>query len=199
MEDWAGVAVFTTVAVLAWLTVQKRKQKSKFNEYITPEIQGINRLEPHVQLACFSNEVEARTRVSRPKASPFVFTFPSIWSFRLFKTVREALSYVNSTETSYLTKITVPGNWQLEVGGDKPIYTNVKYIIPVVPPEVPIENPTGYYLQKFQLPESWQYRRNILQFGGVDNCFYVWCNGSFVGFSKDSRLPAGDLFVLLNF
>ena len=33
-------------------------------------------------------------------------------------------------------------------------------------------------------------RRSFLQFHGVDSAFYCWLNGTLVGFSKDSRLPA---------
>ena len=65
---------------------------------------------------------------------------------------------------------------------------------------VPLDNPTGYYRMKFQLPSAnWSYpnRKNILCFDGVDNCFYVWLNHQFVGFSKDSRLPAGILYVII--
>ena len=32
--------------------------------------------------------------------------------------------------------------------------------------------------------------RLILCFDSVDSAFYVWLNGSFVGYSTDSRLPA---------
>lgn len=32
--------------------------------------------------------------------------------------------------------------------------------------------------------------RQFLTFHGVDSAFYTWLNGVFVGFSKDSRLPA---------
>jgi hypothetical protein len=32
--------------------------------------------------------------------------------------------------------------------------------------------------------------RLFLTFEGVDCAFYAWLNGSFLGFSKDSRLPA---------
>ena len=31
---------------------------------------------------------------------------------------------------------------------------------------------------------------HILQFDGVDSFFYLWINGQYVGFSKDSRNPA---------
>jgi beta-galactosidase len=73
-----------------------------------------------------------------------------------------------------------------------PTDTNFVYPIPVNPPYVPkADNPTGLYRHNFSLT-SHQItgHRAFLQFDGVDSFFYVWLNGSLVGFSKDSRLPA---------
>ena len=54
------------------------------------------------------------------------------------------------------------------------------------------ENPTGCYRRTFHLPDSWvsDGRRVFLVFEGVDSAFYCWLNGTFVGYSQDSRLPA---------
>ena len=115
------------------------------------------------------------------------------WKFKLFDTVEAALEFVSSSSSSSsgLENIQVPGHWQLQVVGDAPIYTNVKYIIPVDPPRVPLlSNPSGYYRHSLHIPASWADRRIILHFGAVDNALYVWCGRKFVGFSKDSRLPA---------
>ena len=94
-------------------------------------------------------------------------------------------------EYSALTTVRVPGNWQLQVPGDAPIYTNKDYIIPVDPPNVPKEyNPSGYYRHQFVISKTWKNKRIIIHFGGVDSCFYLWFNDHYIGFSKDSRLPA---------
>ncbi len=104
---------------------------------------------------------------------------------------------VNSIDNSakaMLTTVRVPGNWQLQVPGDAPIYTNIQYSIPIDPIDpavVPVlHNPCGYYRKTFVIPKSWIKRRIILTFGGVDSAFYLWINGQFIGLSKDSRLPA---------
>lgn len=66
-----------------------------------------------------------------------------------------------------------------------------RYIIPVDPPYPPKSaNPTGYYRMNVTLTKSWLSRNTRIQFGAVDSCFYLWANGQFIGFSKDSRLPA---------
>ena len=46
--------------------------------------------------------------------------------------------------------INVPSNWQMD-GYDAPIYTNVTYPIPVNPPYVPAQNPTGCYSLTFHI------------------------------------------------
>ena len=67
-------------------------------------------------------------------------------------------------------------------------YTNVEYPIPFNPPFISCENPVGYYRREFEIENG--NGRKILHFAGVDNAFFVYMNGEYVGFSKGSRLPA---------
>ena len=84
----------------------------------------------------------------------------------------------------------VPSNWQME-GYDAPIYTNVRYPIDTTPPRVPEENPTGCYSLTFRVDESWRADgQTQIIFDGVNSAFHLWCNGEWVGYSQDSRLPA---------
>ncbi|CAY75301.1 beta-galactosidase [Erwinia pyrifoliae DSM 12163] len=88
------------------------------------------------------------------------------------------------------SSIPVPSNWQL-AGYDAPIYTNVQYPIPVDPPHVPEDNPTGCYSLNFHCQPDWlQSGQTRIIFDGVNPAFYLWCNGGFIGYSQDSRLPA---------
>jgi beta-galactosidase/evolved beta-galactosidase subunit alpha len=141
-------------------------------------------------LGAFESEIEARNNVMQAEASPFVESIGGVWGFKLFSSVNDALEAVHLRAGSIqVDPIIVPGHWQLQGFGDHPIYTNFRYIIPVDPPHVPENNPTGYYEHEFLLSDSWRNRRIIITFGGVDSAFYVWINHKFVGFSKDSRLP----------
>jgi len=91
--------------------------------------------------------------------------------------------------------IDVPSMWQYR-GYGKPQYPNVDYPIPFNPPYVSCENPVGYYRKVFTAKKS---VKTILYFGGVDNAYFVYLNGEYVGFSKGSRLPAEyDVTELLN-
>ena len=109
------------------------------------------------------------------------------------------------------TSIPVPSCWELQ-GFDKPVYTNVLYPLPdqpgvpylvepragqaspVIdrynPPFIPKDNPTGVYQRTFEWSEASDGRLGFLQFDGVEQAFYLWVNGSPVGYSQDSKLPA---------
>ena len=87
--------------------------------------------------------------------------------------------------------VAVPANWNLHGFGKAPQYTNIAMPFEDRPPLVPgNDNPTGVYRTELRVPRTWRGRRVVIHFGGVESCFYVYCNGAFVGLSKDSRLPA---------
>ena len=85
----------------------------------------------------------------------------------------------------------VPSLWTMDdqVPEDQPIYTNVQMPYRT---EHPIHgdqpdrriSPQGVYT------ERWQNKRIVIELGGVENCFYLCCNGKEVGFTKDCRLPS---------
>lgn len=105
------------------------------------------------------------------------------------------------------TDVRVPCSWQAE-GITKegkrygtPIYCNQPYPFarnwPRVMDEPPKNftnynerNPVGSYRRTFDVPAEWDGREVYMQFDGVDSFFYLWINGKYVGFSKDSRNPA---------
>lgn len=94
--------------------------------------------------------------------------------------------FANELDDSGWDTIDVPSMWQYR-GYGKCTYPNTNYAIPFNPPYVCCPNPVGYYRRHFRAKPG---ERTILHFGGVDNAFYVYLNGGFVGFSKGSRNPA---------
>jgi len=134
--------------------------------------------------------------------SPFYFSLNGDWKFNWAP--RPELCPTNSFETnlddSTWTNITVPSNWEMQ-GFGVPIYLGSGYPFKIDPPLVTGEPPTnwtafaqrdpvGSYRRNFDLPRNWDGRRIFIHFDGVDSAFYIWINGSRVGFSKDSRTPA---------
>ncbi|HMR20427.1 MAG TPA: glycoside hydrolase family 2 TIM barrel-domain containing protein, partial [Sphingobacterium sp.] len=48
-------------------------------------------------------------------------------------------------------------------------------------------NEVGSYRRDFSVPQDWDDREVYINFDGVDSFFYLWINGKYVGFSKNSR------------
>src|SRR5699024_7824693 len=120
------------------------------------------------------------------------------WLFRLCPTARgRGRDFLASAWHETL----VPSHWVLEdvtplAGGEPrslrgsaegPLYTNTAFPIPIDPPRVPTENPTGDYRLVFDAPADWG--ASVLRLRGVDSCAKVWLNGTELGWSTGSRLP----------
>ena len=51
-------------------------------------------------------------------------------------------------------------------------------------------NEVGSFRRDFEIPQDWDGREVFISFDGVDSFFYLWINGKYVGFSKNSRNTA---------
>ncbi len=89
----------------------------------------------------------------------------------------------------HFDQIPVPSNWQI-LGYDNHQYTNLRYPFPLDPPFVPTENPCGAYICDFQYTANSDAPSLFLNFEGVDSCFYLWLNGTFVGYSQISHMTS---------
>ena len=90
-------------------------------------------------------------------------------------------------DLSSFDDIPVPSCWQNH-GYDTHQYTNVDYPFPYDLPYVPEQNnPCGSYVHHFYVNQKQLLERNYLNFEGVDSCYYVWLNGTFIGFSQVSH------------
>lgn len=82
--------------------------------------------------------------------------------------------------------VSVPGVWQ-NYGYDNHQYTNIHYPFPFDPPYVPQDNPCGIYVRDFSYHSMEDASDAYLVFEGVDSCFYLWVNGTYVGYSQVSH------------
>ena len=153
----------------------------------TPELTGINRLPAHPPFVPFANAKTALT-YDHESSSRFL-NLNGTWAFHLYERPEEVPEEAFSADTDDSTwdTIAVPGNWTMQ-GFDRPHYTNVVMPFENDPPRVPDDNPTGVYRCRFTTPKGWKGRRTVIHFGGCESCFYVYCNGTFIGMGKDSRL-----------
>ncbi len=120
-----------------------------------------------------------------------VIGLDGIWRFHLAPTVAAAPEgfWSPDFDDAGWDELPVPSSWPMH-GHGSPGYTNVVFPFPVDPPHVPTENATGDHRFTFAVPASWSGHRAVLRFDGVDSCGRVWLNGTELGVTQGSRLPA---------
>lgn len=180
-------------------------------EWQSPEQLSYNKLQPRANFSSFATVEEARKFL--PENSSYRMSLDGEWKFHFSKNPDERP--VDFYKTSYSTQnwdnIKVPGSWNMQ-GLQKdgslkygvPIYVNqwviFKYNIAVddwrlgvmrEPPKnyttYKYRNEVGSYKRTFTIPNHWDGREVFVSFDGVDSFFYLWINGQYVGFSKNSR------------
>ena len=169
-------------------------------DWENPRVFGINKELPHATLTPYPDERSAVA--GDQKTSPYVQSLNGNWKFHWVKqpSERPADFYKPDYDVSQWKEIRVPSNWEIE-GYGTPIYSNITYPFKRDAPRVTSEpppnytayeqrNPVGSYRRTFTIPADWQGRQVFLVFNGVNSAFYVWVNGTKVGYSQDSRLPA---------
>jgi beta-galactosidase len=152
-------------------------------------VMEVNREQPRAYYIPYK-DVEAALLKKRGK-SPFYQTLNGSWKFKYHSSIKcvEDGFYNEAADVSDWDNLIVPSCWQVK-GYEKCHYTNVNYPFPCDPPYVPNENPVGLYVREFNVADRWDDKSKYLVFEGVNSCFYLWVNGSFVGYSQGSRIPA---------
>jgi len=160
------------------------------HEYENPAVVGVNREPPRAAfLPCPDRESALRSGFLE---SPWKITLNGRWRFKLVRNPGEVPAGFHEPgfDDSGWDEVEVPSCWQL-LGYDRPIYLNFRYPFPPNPPYVPQDwNPTGLYRRRFTIDSDLRGMRAFLVFEGAGSALYVWVNGRYVGFSKDSRTPA---------
>ena len=111
------------------------------------------------------------------------------WNFRYYSSIHEL------SEKFYLPDFTPDSTWKEEIvpfcwqmkGYDEHQYTNIRFPFPFDPPYVPQHDPCGAYTHTFKWHKDPDAPCTFLFFEGVDSCFYVWLNGTYVGYSQVSH------------
>ena len=181
------------------------------DEWQSPENLSLNKEYPRAYFFSFNNEQQA-TQVL-PEYSSYWQSLNGQWQFHWCKTPdqRPKNFYKTDYDTSKWDAIPVPSNWNVygiqKDGSLKyglPIYVNQPVIfyherkvddwrkgVMRTPPTdwttYEYRNEVGSYVREFEVPNNWDGREIFIDFDGVDSFFYLWINGKYVGFSKNSR------------
>ncbi len=180
-------------------------------EWQSPTQLALNKEQPHAYFFSFGNTDEALGVL--PEHSSFWKSLDGAWSFHWVghPDQRPKDFYRSNFDASAWDKVDVPMCWNIagiqkdgSLKYGKPIYSNQRVIFHH---QVAVDdwkkgvmrepdkewltythrNEVGSYRRTFTVPESWDGREVYVNFDGVDSFFYLYINGRYVGFSKNSR------------
>ena len=190
------------------------KEAPTGKEWESVEELALNKEYPRAYFFSFDNEAQAAQ--VRPEKSPYWLSLNGQWRFHWCKTPDERPKdfYKTNYDASGWDMTPVPSNWNVQ-GIQKdgklkyglPIYVNQPVIfyherkvddwrqgVMRTPPQTwttyEYRNEVGSYIRYFEVPRQWKGREIYIDFDGVDSFFYLWINGKYVGFSKNSRNAA---------
>lgn len=193
-------------------------------EWQSPDSVAVNKQQPHAWFFSFRNVEEARKVL--PENSSYWKSLDGLWKFHWAPNPdkRPKDFYRTDYDVSQWDDIKVPINWNLaglqKDGNNKygdPLYSNQRVIfqhswqpmndwkggVMRTPPANWMtyrnRNEVGSYRRTFSVPADWKGQQIYLNFDGVDSFFYLYINGKYVGFSKNSRnLAEFDITPYLN-
>lgn len=181
-------------------------------EWQSPDSVAVNKLQPHAWFFSFRNIDEARKVL--PENSSYWKSLDGMWKFHWAPNPDERPKEFFRTDydVSKWNDITVPMSWNMaglqRDGKNKygdPLYSNQRVIfqhswqpmndwkggVMRTPPKDWMtyrnRNEVGSYRRTFSVPADWKGQEIYLNFDGVDSFFYLYINGKYVGFSKNSR------------
>lgn len=162
-------------------------KEAKLSWLEDPEVFVVNRIPAHSDHTYFEKETEER---------PLRQCLNGSWLFSYAKnpSMRVERFYEDSYDCSGFDTIQVPGHFETQ-GYGRNQYINTMYPWDgeefLRPPMVSKRNnPVGSYVKYFTLEEQMKGKRTFISFQGVETAFYVWLNGTFIGYSEDSFTPA---------
>ena len=183
-------------------------------EWESPENLALNKEQPHAYFFPFQHLDNARKVL--PENSKFWQSLDGDWKFHWAPDPdsRPKDFYQTEYDVSSWDAIPVPSSWNIygiqKDGSQKygtPIYVNQPVIfqhsvkvddwrggVMRTPPAnwttYKDRNEVGSFRRDFEIPQDWDGREVFISFDGVDSFFYLWINGQYVGFSKNSRNTA---------
>ena len=178
-------------ACLAVLSAEAQKDKPW---WLDPEVNEVNTMAPRA--AFFAYETENLAKADQKARSERYLSLEGKWKFNFSKDHDKAPRdfYSLKYDDSQWTDFPVPGILELNGYGDA-IYSNNGYPWRTqFRPEPPFveerNNYTGSYRKMVTVPADWKGERIYLHVGSATSNLMVWVNGTFVGYSEDSKVSA---------
>ena len=159
-----------------------------------PQIVSLNMNKPHNDFVSY--EIKSQAMEGIKENSSRYISLNGKWKFNFCKNIKSIPEdfYKTNYNNNSWDEIDVPSNWQIK-GYGIPQYTNLIYPWTgredIKPPFAPVEiNEAGCYVKLFHISKDQLNKKILINFQGVESCFYLYVNGEIVGFSKDSFSPS---------
>ncbi len=191
MDSLTGVA-YNEPRVLYRRRFLSMEQKTAKLEWLEdPRVFAVNRLPAHSDHCYYETEAEALKEIMGLRQS-----LNGTWKFSYAENPGERKEhfYEKDFNPDGFGAIEVPGHIELQ-GYGQCQYINTMYpwdgLSDIRPPHIDWQNnPVGSYIREFEVEELLKGKRLFLSFQGVETAFYVWLNGTFIGYSEDSFTPS---------
>src|SRR5690606_32123098 len=123
-------------------SILSEKVHSQNNEWENPQVLDFNKEKPHVEFVLFNSIVDAKTE--NFSKSPYYKNLNGDWKFTYVDKYADRIKdfYRIDLNDSDWSTIPVPSNWELKRFGI-PIYTNIVYPHPKMPPFIGKDNQVG--------------------------------------------------------
>lgn len=188
--------LFSVLLAMAFRYAKAQESETIENAWKNERIFRIHKEAAHAWFIPYSDLASAQSR--NPEQSENYKSLNGMWKFHWFKNPSESIKSFERKDFNdgSWKEIPVPGDWQM-YGYDYPIYTNIQYPFKnwgmnadgsaKVPEDF---NPTGLYRRTFSIPETWKNKQVFIHFGAVNSALYLYINGTFAGYSQDTKTPA---------
>ena len=165
--------------------------QAELNWLEDPAVFQVNRLPAHSDHTWYRSEQELASGCQALRQS---LNGRWLFAWRPAPAARPADFYREDFDLSAFGGIQVPGHIELQ-GFGQIQYINTMYPWDgrsfLRPPQIDWnDDPVGSYVTFFDLEQALQGKRVCISFQGVEQAFYVWLNGQFVGYSEDSFTPS---------
>jgi len=185
---------------------QQKDVIATYKSYIENEAMiGENKLPAHASFTSYISEENAIAE------TPLYFkSLDGSWKFNWVRNPKDRpITFMDpKIDVTDWEDINVPSNWEVE-GFGVPIYVNHQYefadykamiaddmelidtYYPKDPGNVPDSyNPVGSYRREFNIDKNWEDKEIFLHVGAMKAGGFVWLNGTYIGYSQGSKLPA---------
>lgn len=166
-----------------------------WTEWQDQQVNEVGRYRLHTHFFGYENEQAAMTGDKSRSAN--YLSLHGTWKFHwaAHADQRPTDFYRTDLDDSHWATMPLPGMWELNGYGD-PEYVNIGLAWryqwdKTAPLRIPLrDNHVGTYRRIIEIPAGWQGKQIIAHFGSVTSNMYLFVNGTYAGYTEDSKVAA---------